>query len=125
MSRGVKRALQRMEDGAYGICLSCEDPITPKRLQAVPWAELCLNCQERSDLKAGGVLGADQDQGVEVESRRRGGSRLARNFCRPTPFPAGGGHLFFRQQLAKRGALFSVTIPAAVLDHHGGGDNAD
>jgi DnaK suppressor protein len=68
MSRRVKGALQRMEDSAYGICLSCEDPISPKRLQAVPWAELCLGCQTRADQRTAGILGADQDQGVEVEA---------------------------------------------------------
>ena len=57
-SRRIQGALRRMEDGAYGICLSCEDPISPKRLQAVPWAELCLGCQTR----------ADQDQGMELEA---------------------------------------------------------
>ena len=66
MSRRVKGALRRMEDGTYGTCRSCEEPISVKRLQAVPWAELCLHCQERSDLMAAGVLGADQEQGVEL-----------------------------------------------------------
>ena len=60
MARRVKAAFGRMEDGTYGACLTCEDPISVKRLQAVPWAELCLRCQERSDLMAAGVLGADQ-----------------------------------------------------------------
>jgi DnaK suppressor protein len=66
MSRRVKAALRRMEDGTYGNCLACEDPISVKRLQAVPWAELCLRCQERSDLTAAGVLGAEHDEGVKL-----------------------------------------------------------
>ena len=67
MSRRVKGALRRMEDGTYGICLTCEDSISVKRLQAVPWAELCLRCQERSDLyRASGVLGVDHESGVQV-----------------------------------------------------------
>src|SRR6266849_10973472 len=37
MSRRVKAALQRMEDGTYGTCLTCDDSISVKRLQAVPW----------------------------------------------------------------------------------------
>jgi DnaK suppressor protein len=68
MSRRVKGALRRMEDGTYGTCLACEDPISVKRLQAVPWAELCLDCQERSDLTAAGVLGADHEEGVKLGS---------------------------------------------------------
>ena len=66
MSHRVKGALRRMEEGIYGICLTCDDPISVKRLQAVPWAELCLRCQERSDLTAAGVLGADHGHGVEL-----------------------------------------------------------
>src|SRR5690349_11694056 len=59
--RRVQGALQRIADGSYGICLSCEDPIRPERLQAVPWAELCLVCQERSDVRAAGVPGANDE----------------------------------------------------------------
>jgi DnaK suppressor protein len=69
MSRRVKGALRRMEDGTYGTCLACEEPISVKRLQAVPWAELCLHCQERSDLTAAGALGADHEAGVELGVR--------------------------------------------------------
>jgi DnaK suppressor protein len=66
MSRRLKGALQRMEDGTYGTCLTCDDPISVKRLQAVPWAEFCLRCQERSDLTAAGVLIADHENGMPL-----------------------------------------------------------
>ena len=62
MSRRLQSALRRMEDNTYGICLACDDPIRVKRLQAVPWAELCLGCQEMTDLKADGVFGAEYEQ---------------------------------------------------------------
>jgi DnaK suppressor protein len=45
----VKLALQRMNEGSYGICLHCEEPINPKRLAAVPWAPYCIRCQEAID----------------------------------------------------------------------------
>ena len=45
--RLIKEALDRIESGHYGVCISCEDPIPPKRLQAIPWAKYCLKCQER------------------------------------------------------------------------------
>jgi DnaK suppressor protein len=45
----VNGALQRIEDGEFGICLECEEPISPKRLAAVPWAAYCLRCQETRD----------------------------------------------------------------------------
>jgi len=68
LSRRVLGALTRMEDGSYGVCLTCEEPISVKRLQAVPWAELCLGCQTRADLKAAGGLGTDQDESAELEA---------------------------------------------------------
>lgn len=42
----VDEALLRIEDDEYGNCLNCEKAITPKRLQAIPWARYCLDCQE-------------------------------------------------------------------------------
>jgi DnaK suppressor protein len=65
MSRRVQHALRRMEDGTYGICLACEEPISVKRLHAVPWAELCLSCQSKADLNVNGVFN-DQQHGAEL-----------------------------------------------------------
>jgi DnaK suppressor protein len=45
----IGAALKRIDDGEYGICLDCEEPIAPKRLAAVPWAEYCLHCQKIRD----------------------------------------------------------------------------
>jgi DnaK suppressor protein len=47
--RNVRGALGRMADGSYGICLHCEEEISPKRLNAVPWAAYCIRCQEIAD----------------------------------------------------------------------------
>jgi DnaK suppressor protein len=47
--RRLRSAIDRIKGGAYGICLQCEEEIAPKRLKAVPWAELCIHCQERAD----------------------------------------------------------------------------
>ena len=44
--REVADALRRIDSGQYGICLECEEPISPKRLDAVPWARYCVSCQE-------------------------------------------------------------------------------
>ena len=44
--REVEEALMRIQDGAYGICQECDEPISPKRLQALPWAKFCVRCQE-------------------------------------------------------------------------------
>jgi DnaK suppressor protein len=48
----IAGALERIEDGAFGICLDCEEPISDKRLAAVPWAAYCLHCQEMRDAEA-------------------------------------------------------------------------
>ena len=45
----IGAALKRIDDGEFGICLECEEPIAPKRLAAVPWAAYCLHCQENRD----------------------------------------------------------------------------
>ena len=42
----IDQALARIEDDEYGSCQNCEKPINPKRLQAIPWARYCLDCQE-------------------------------------------------------------------------------
>jgi DnaK suppressor protein len=47
--RNVRLALQRIEEGNYGVCLHCEEDISPKRLNAVPWAPFCIACQEIAD----------------------------------------------------------------------------
>ena len=61
MSRRVRSALRRIEEGTFGSCAVCEEQISVKRLQAVPWAELCLDCQARSDLN-GGAIGTESEQ---------------------------------------------------------------
>jgi DnaK suppressor protein len=47
--RNVRLALRRIEDGSFGICLHCEEEISPKRIAAVPWAPYCIQCQEQAD----------------------------------------------------------------------------
>src|SRR5690348_5307277 len=50
--REVEDALRRIERGNYGICHDCEEPISTKRLDAVPWAKYCVGCQEQVALRA-------------------------------------------------------------------------
>ncbi len=45
--REISDALHRLDEGQYGICLECEEPISSKRLDAVPWARYCVTCQEQ------------------------------------------------------------------------------
>jgi DnaK suppressor protein len=44
--REVEEALRRVDEGSFGVCQECEEPISAKRLQALPWAKFCVRCQE-------------------------------------------------------------------------------
>lgn len=44
--REIAGALHRIEQETYGVCMECEEPISSKRLDAVPWARYCVQCQE-------------------------------------------------------------------------------
>ena len=46
--RLIDAALDRLETGDYGVCLSCEEPIPGRRLDAIPWATYCVPCQEQA-----------------------------------------------------------------------------
>ena len=45
----IDDALGRIDEGTYGLCLNCGQLMTEKRLNAVPWAPYCLDCQELSE----------------------------------------------------------------------------
>jgi DnaK suppressor protein len=44
----VARAEAKLEEGSYGTCDRCEQPIGPERLEAVPWATMCVRCASRA-----------------------------------------------------------------------------
>ena len=47
----IDQALLKIEEGAFGVCEMCESEISERRLDAVPYAKLCLPCQERNEKK--------------------------------------------------------------------------
>jgi DnaK suppressor protein len=49
--REIMAALARVDEGAYGVCVECDESISPRRLSALPWASRCLQCQEKADLQ--------------------------------------------------------------------------
>jgi DnaK suppressor protein len=55
--RNVRAALHRIDEGTFGVCLHCEEDISLKRLNAVPWAPYCIQCQEIAD--------RNQEEGTE------------------------------------------------------------
>lgn len=47
----IDRALARIEDGSFGTCERCEEPISLKRLEARPVTTLCIRCKEEQEKK--------------------------------------------------------------------------
>jgi len=45
----IKEALERIENGTYGICESCQEDISSKRLKARPVTTLCIDCKKRQE----------------------------------------------------------------------------
>ena len=47
----IDEAMKRVEDGTYGSCLQCSKPIPARRLSALPYSELCIECQKSNEGK--------------------------------------------------------------------------
>ena len=45
----IERALAKMDDGTYGLCITCGDRIPVARLEVIPWAEQCVKCKARGE----------------------------------------------------------------------------
>lgn len=45
----IENALLRMDEGTYGRCSNCGQTINVLRLEAVPWARFCIDCQELAE----------------------------------------------------------------------------
>ena len=45
----IDAALKRIQDGTYGICTNCDSRIPEERLEALPWATLCIGCQRNQE----------------------------------------------------------------------------
>lgn len=43
----INKAIKKIEEGAYGTCENCREPINPKRLEIMPEARICLKCQSK------------------------------------------------------------------------------
>jgi DnaK suppressor protein len=65
--RRIEGALKRMERGSFGICQGCEQEIPLRRLDALPWTQYCLQCQQMIEQ---GVV-----QATAAEADLTGGSR--------------------------------------------------
>ena len=47
--RHIQEAMKAMDRGQYGECVRCGEDINEKRLEAVPWATMCIRCQEETE----------------------------------------------------------------------------
>jgi RNA polymerase-binding protein DksA len=45
----IDGALERIDNGTYGTCIRCGKPIAPERLEALPYAELCIDCKREAE----------------------------------------------------------------------------
>ncbi|MSO29551.1 MAG: TraR/DksA family transcriptional regulator [Acidobacteria bacterium] len=45
--QAIEEALGRIEDGSYGACRDCGEPIAAPRLSAIPWTRSCVTCKEK------------------------------------------------------------------------------
>ena len=44
----IESALRRVDAGTFGLCQTCGKPIAPERLEALPWAQDCIDCHAKS-----------------------------------------------------------------------------
>ena len=48
----IDNALAQLDSGTYGVCKDCAKPIPPRRLEALPFATMCVNCQSVADKRS-------------------------------------------------------------------------
>ncbi|MBW3597786.1 MAG: TraR/DksA family transcriptional regulator [Planctomycetes bacterium] len=60
----IDNALERMRDGKYGKCDACGASIPLARLQALPYAVLCINCQQEVEKHGPAALGGSGDWSI-------------------------------------------------------------
>lgn len=49
MLRNIESALKRIDDGDFGLCRDCDEPINPKRLEFDPTALRCIECESKRE----------------------------------------------------------------------------
>jgi DnaK suppressor protein len=57
----VERSLRAIDEDGYGNCIRCDRPIAIKRLRSIPWAALCVRCQEQVEAGEAEYAGPDFD----------------------------------------------------------------
>ena len=75
--REISGALHRMDHDHYGVCMECEEPISAKRLDAVPWARYCVACQERIAIR----IASGRDDDGDAVRRQQGRTHSLQHSC--------------------------------------------
>jgi DnaK suppressor protein len=47
--QAIDEAILRIDKGTYGTCRDCGEPISPARLNAIPWTRVCITCKEKQN----------------------------------------------------------------------------
>ena len=47
--QAIEEAQARLDKGSYGTCRDCGEPISPARLNAIPWTRVCITCKEKQN----------------------------------------------------------------------------
>jgi RNA polymerase-binding transcription factor DksA len=63
--RRLGAAIERLNDGEYGICRECEEPIAPARLKVMPEVETCVRCQDRLERYGRMLTAVEAEVGAE------------------------------------------------------------
>jgi DnaK suppressor protein len=71
MVRMIEAALRRIGEGTYGICVACAGDIPRKRLEALPWTDWCLRCQEIAERELESEP-SPQASGADIPWKRAG-----------------------------------------------------
>lgn len=66
MVRMIEAAMARIQQGIFGICVSCGEEIRRQRLEAVPWSKYCLRCQEAIEKGGQARLRSGLDDGLAI-----------------------------------------------------------
>ncbi|HJN45801.1 MAG: TraR/DksA C4-type zinc finger protein [Vicinamibacterales bacterium] len=49
--QAIEEALGRIEQGIYGVCRDCGEPVAAARLNAIPWTRVCITCKEKQSAR--------------------------------------------------------------------------
>jgi DnaK suppressor protein len=70
--RLIEAALERIYDGSFGVCIGCGEHIQVRRLQALPWTQFCLSCQEEIEQQVGAAVQTHAAEAAAAAFRRAG-----------------------------------------------------